>query len=242
MNHDAELAVLRAQVEALQQEQELLLYTATHDLRTPVMTILGFADMLLSDWQQDGENQPQGRQYLERIRSAAHRQSNMIQDLQRIAQLQSQTLQPQMLDLSAMAAAQLNTLIDARSNIAVNIAASPHLRGDLEIIQVALNALLSNALRLAASAQSPAIAFGAELQKDESVFYVRNNGNGFDLGQDQTLLGLFRRLQAGTEFAGAGIALLTATLIIHRHGGRLWIDSQPDHGTTIYFRLGAGSI
>ncbi len=100
--------------------------------------------------------------------------------------------------------------------ISIAISPSPDTHCDTETIKVALNLLLSNALKLASSANTPVIEFGMETQMDTTVFYTRNNGTGFDLGEDSSLLSMFRRLQAGTEFAGAGIALLTATIIVQR--------------------------
>lgn len=236
MNNDAELTALRAQVETLQLEQQLLLYTATHDLRTPVMTILGFADMLLADWNNAG-NQAHARQYLERIRNAASRQSGIIGKLEHIVALNRQSLQPQRIDIGATFSALAQAMIDPGTSISVNVTASSSIVGDPQMLEIAISNLLANAIALAKSASAPEIEFGASFANSSPVFHIRNNGTGFDLGTDQTLLALFRRLQSGSEFAGAGIGLLIATAIVHRHGGKLWIDSSSANGITVFFCL-----
>lgn len=235
--NDAELNALVARIESLEQQQELLLYAVTHDLRTPVMTILGFADLMLADWQNHSSLQPQSHQHLERIRSAAHRQSQMIQDLQKIAQLQRSSLQPQIADLSNLVQEQLHALINPGSGVIININPASSIRCDVETMKVALNALLSNALKLSASTERPTIDFGLDPQSGPGCFYVRSNGSGFGLDKDQSLLSLFRQLQSRAELAGAGIALLTAAVIIHNHGGKLWVSSQTDSGVTVHFLL-----
>jgi len=234
--NDAESNALRERIESLEQQQELLLYTVTHDLRTPVMTVLGFADLLLADWQNHA-HPPQSRQYLERIRSAAHRQSQMIQDLQTLAQLPQEALPTQLVDLSDVARERLRAMMNADSNVIVNIHPTSSIICDATSIQIVLNALMANALKLSGVAQQPMIEFGAAPDDAQRCFYVRSNGSGFDLGPDQSLLTLFRRLQSSADLAGSGIALLTAFMMIYQQRGKLWINTNPEHGTTIYFSL-----
>lgn len=235
MNSDAELDVLRAQVEALQQEQELLLYAVTHDLRSPVMTILGFTDLLLAD-SHNPDRHAQSPQYLDRIRSAAYRQSGMIGTLQQIVTLNRQPLQFRDTDLSALFNEQRKAA-NPETNIVIRSGPTHTVSCDPEMMQIAIGHLLANALQLSNSVAAPEIEFGTSMMGASPVFHLRNNGTGFDLGTDSGLLSMFRRLQAGSEFSGAGINLLCATAIIHRHGGKLWIDSRPQHGTSIFFSL-----
>ena len=239
MNHsmnETQPTPLGLDAESLLQQQELLLYTVTHDLRTPVMTILGFADLLLADWQNNADP-AQSHQYIERIRNAAHRQSQVIQDLQRLVQTQQQTLQPEQVNLSKLVHDQLSTHATSLPEITMKVADDHYASCDRELTKNALTALLINALKLARSSQAPMIEFGKDSYNGNPCFFVTNNGTGFDLGLNQSLLALFRCLQSGSELAGTGIALLTATMIIHRHGGRLWAKTQANRGATIYFCL-----
>jgi light-regulated signal transduction histidine kinase (bacteriophytochrome) len=200
------------------------------------MTILGFADMLLADWNNAG-NHAHSRQYLERIRNAASRQSSIIGKLEHIAALNRQPLQPQQVDIGKIFSAVAQAMIDPATNIRVNVTASGNVVCDPQIMEIAISNLLANAIALAKNASAPEIEFGVNVVNSSPVFHVRNNGTGFDLGTDPTLLALFRRLQAGQEFTGAGIGLLIATAIVYRHGGKLWITTNRTSGTDIYFKL-----
>ena len=235
--NDAELNVLRARIQSLELQQEMLLYTVTHDLRTPVMTILGFADLLLADLE-NSTPPSASRPYLEKIRNAAHRQNVIVQDLQLLVQLQTMPMSIQAVNLTELVREQLsNLMIASESNATLNIKATAVIRCDPDTIKIALNCLLSNALKLSGSATTPTVEFGMDTINGSDCFYVRSNGIGFELETEEHLTALFRRLQTGTEMTGAGIALLTAAMIVHRHAGKLWPVSSTDHGTTVYFSL-----
>lgn len=252
MNDVIELAKLRARIAALElqltaheQLQQLLLYTTSHDLRTPVMTVLGFTDMLLADIQDSpSNNQPgnhagnhQSRQYLERIRGAAQRQILLIEDLQRVSHLNRQPLKIAPTDLSAVAEQYFQALPDTvkLTSLTLQIETTPPTNCDAEMTSAALQALLSNAIKLASNAATPQITFGANTQNSRTVFFVRDNGAGFDFGSDHSLLNIYRHLQAHHDSAGTGMALLTAIVIMQRHGGSLWVESMAGAGTSVYF-------
>jgi light-regulated signal transduction histidine kinase (bacteriophytochrome) len=233
MNQTAELADLQAQVQSLTQQQELLLYMVTHELRTPVMTILGFADLMLNDLR-DQPDTAQLQSSLERIRSAAERQSQMIQDLQQLATLVRQPLKPQQVDMGQL----LRELLNHPTAPAVHIHHCSRVFADSDLMKVALESLLKIATKLTARNADTVIEFAERPHESTVAYALRISGTGLDLGTDQSLLAMFRRLQAGNEFAGAGTALLVAIMIIHRHGGNLWVATTPGIETLVYFTVG----
>jgi light-regulated signal transduction histidine kinase (bacteriophytochrome) len=232
MNHDAELAALKAQVQSLEQLQDLLLYTVTHELRTPVMTIMGFADLTLNDVKAQAST-TQLLPSLERIRAAAERQGQMIHDLQRIATIAKQPLQRGQVNFGDL----LRELLNNQPAPAVQISACSPALADSKLMKIALESLLKIASKLAERATGTVIEF-AEQQGEKFVVYTfRIGGTGFDLGADQSLSGMFRRLQAGNEYAGAGIALLEVIMIIQRHAGTVWISTTPDMEVAVNFTV-----
>jgi len=236
MNNADDTAALRTKNDLLEQLQEMLLYMITHELRTPVMTIMGFSDLLLNDWQhsdgQRGIDVPQSRQHIERIRAAAQRQNSIVQGLQQIAYLQRQPLQRSVIDVGDLVRAQLAELLPAQHNFInhVNNVASIH--ADATLMSTALHALLSILIMLAKASPQPAIEFGM----NDRGYYLRADSHGFNLGAEPTLMLMIRHLQSGTDFAGAGINLLVATAIIYRHGGNLWVSTD-DRVVTVCFAL-----
>ena len=236
MNDVAELTALRAQIESLERQQELLLYIVTHDLRSPVMAILGFAEMLLADSQGDAP-QTQSHKYLEHIRNSARRQTQVIQDLQQIAQLQQQPLQRQTVDLTALVRTIFDSLVSGDSGIAIQIATTRAVQCDAELLRTALHSLITITLKLAESVAAPALEFGADIREEELTLWNRTNTTGFDLGADHSLLALFRHLQVRAELGDTGLGLLSAAVIIHRHGGRMWLSTASDQRICIYFTL-----
>jgi len=232
MNQDAELAALRAQVQSLEQLQDLLLYTVTHELRTPVMTIMGFADLMLNDITSQ-QNSIQLQTSLERIRTAAERQGQMIHDLQRIATLARRPLQRDLVNLGES----MRELVNSQSALVVQINPCSAVLADPVVMRIALECLLKIATKLLERAAATAIEFAEHLQTNLVTYTLRISGTGLDLDTEQTLLPMFRRLQAGSEYAGAGIALLEATMIIQRHGGTLWISNHPNMELAVNFTL-----
>lgn len=230
---------LRSQLVSLEELQELLLYIVTHDLRSPVMTILGFADLLTADWQNHSGTPSQLQEYIERIRSAAYRQGQIVDELQRIVTLVPQSIPLELTDLSKLVQEMTITLRGVHPNVEFNINPNCQARCDTTSMTPALQALLSNAAKLASSSPTPQVVFGNGQApfSDQHCFQIQSNGTGFELGPDQRLLGFFRCLQSDGNLAGAGLALLQAAFVIHRHGGKLWIKSDPLHGTILNFTV-----
>ena len=233
------IAALEQQLEQMRQQQEMLLYTLSHDLRTPVMTILGFTDMLVADLKDVSEDQ-NARQYLEHIRNSASRQATLIENLLRLSRLMRQPMHPETVDLTRVAFDywQADPQLADNKGIAVKLQPTPAATGDPALLTLVMHALLGNAVKFTGKCANPDITFGAEQTDDTVTYFVRDNGVGFNVERAERLFQPFRRLHSSKDYEGLGMGLATSALIIQRHHGRLWADSVVDHGTTMRFTVG----
>jgi signal transduction histidine kinase len=235
---NAELVQLTSKLEAANKELEAFSYSASHDLRAPLRSIDGFSQVLLEDY--GNILDALGQDYLQRIRMATQRMAALIDALLELSRVTRAELSRRPLDLTAMAwiiAEELRRQEPARAVefvLAENLTAS----GDPQLLRVALENLLGNAWKFTAKKERTRIEMGSLTQPDGVVvYYVRDNGAGFDMQYAQKLFGAFQRLHRVGEFAGTGIGLATVQRIIHRHGGRIWAEGIVDHGATFYFTL-----
>lgn len=228
---------LELQLEQMREQQEMLLYTLSHDLRTPVMTILGFTDMLIAD--QDPAADQVTRQYLEHIRNSASRQASLIESLLKLSRMSRQILQPDLVDLTQIAFDYLQQQLQPQDSqrIAFKLTPTPTIMGDRQLLTLAMHALLDNAVKFTSKVPKPEISFGAEQLDGVTTYFVRDNGVGFNSERAERLFQPFRRLHSSKEYDGIGMGLATSALVVQRHNGRLWADSAVDAGTTIRFTL-----
>jgi signal transduction histidine kinase len=215
-------------------------YTVSHDLRAPLRAIGTLADFTLRD---ERALSPEGRQNLESIRASAASASNLVESLLRFSRASAGDLRDDQVDLGALAreiAAALAAQNPARDvQFALVQPERLGVRGDKDLLRVALENLLGNAWKYTAEVPHARVEFGlASEDEDVRTFFVRDNGAGFDAARHDQLFVPFRRLHAGTGFAGTGIGLATVRRIIERHGGRVWAESRPGEGATFYFTLG----
>jgi PAS domain S-box-containing protein len=240
LNEELEQRVVErtAQLEAANRELETFSYSVSHDLRAPLRGIDGFSQALLEDC---GDHlDAQGQDYLQRICSATQRMSELIDALLGLSRVTRAELQREPIDLSAMAeaiAAELRRQDPAR---AVDVVIAPALmaNGDARLLWVMLENLLGNAWKFSAKKTQAHIEFGVQTEPDGTpVFFVRDNGAGFDMTYANKLFGAFQRLHRMSEFPGTGIGLATVQRIIHRHGGRVWAEGEVGRGATFYFTL-----
>lgn len=247
MQRNQQESELQLRVESLQRRlteleahQEFLRYTVSHDLRTPVMTILGFTDMLLGDIDNGAAAPPGAQQYLQRIRQAAQRQVGILERLLDVVRLQRHELQRMPVQLDSLAERCLAELLTAHASPPmVKINPAPPLHCDLELMGVALRELFANAVKFTRNAVTPCIVFGVEREPSAWRFHVRDNGIGFDAANAKRLFKVGQRFHAQHGFEGNGMGLVMAAVIIERHGGRIWVDSRPGQGATTYFTLPA---
>jgi PAS domain S-box-containing protein len=225
-----------AELQAANAELEAFCYSVSHDLRAPLRAIDGFSLALLEDC---GDHlDPAGQDHLRRVRGACQRMGQLIDDLLELSRLTRGEMQRIPVDLTALArqtAADLQAAEPWR-DVEFRIAEGLVARGDPRLILAAIWNLLGNAWKFSSRRSRAVIEVGASPGPGPAVFFVRDNGVGFDMQYIDKVFDPFQRLH-GTEFPGSGIGLAVVQRVVHRHGGRLWAESAEDHGATFYFAL-----
>jgi light-regulated signal transduction histidine kinase (bacteriophytochrome) len=231
-NPDKHLAALEESRRGL----ESLTYTIAHDLRAPLRAIDGFA-RALSDDCGDGLD-ADGRRYLQHILDASHRMSVMLEGLLSLARIERTDLHPVRLELSPVARGIIDRLRAAETarTIEAVIPGGIAAEADPTLLTAALEALLQNACKFTRGRNPARIEVGVQ-PATPPVYFVRDNGVGFDMRYAGKLFAPFQRLHSEQEFEGAGIGLAMAQRIIRRHGGRIWAEAAPDGGATFQFTL-----
>ncbi len=227
-----------AELEAATNEMESFSYAVSHDLRAPLRAIRGFSESLLEECGQALDRDC--LDYLNRIQRASDRMNHLIEGLLSLARLSRQSIQIESVDLSQLAreiASELQAGAPTR-RAAFNIAKGLKAEGDSALLRAALENLLSNAWKFSATQMEAKIEFGIERNAVGSVYFVRDNGVGFDMTMTEKLFTPFQRMHTEKEFAGSGIGLATVQRIIQRHGGQIWAEAAVDQGATFYFTLG----
>lgn len=213
-------------------------YSVSHDLRAPLRHIDGFSRVLLEDCG-DQLNQ-EGKGYLTRICAAANRMGQLIDDLLQLASVSRSELQRRPVDFSNLArtiALELKQT-DPEREVTFTIAGGVSAQGDPVLLRVVLENLLGNAWKYTGKNHRTAIEFGAVEGEEGRVYFVRDNGVGFDMTYVGKLFTPFQRLHAMDEFEGTGIGLATVRRVVERHGGRAWAEGTIGAGATFYFTLG----
>ncbi|MGB0129535.1 MAG: PAS domain S-box protein [Rhodocyclaceae bacterium] len=220
-------------------ELESFSYATAHDLRTPLRGIEGFSAILEADY--GGRLDAAGQEYLQRIRRAAQHMAQRIDDLRDLTLVSRHPLRKEVIDLSRMAREVIAQIRASGPQRAIQIEVVPCLSAyaDGALLRRMLKEIFLNAWKFTEPTVAPHIAFGAETRSGETVYFVRDNGVGFDMHYAKRLFQPFQRLHGPGEFAGNGIGLASVQRIVTRHGGRVWAQSVPGEGTTIYFTLEA---
>jgi PAS domain S-box-containing protein len=226
-----------AELQLANAELESFSYSVSHDLRAPLRSIDGFGKLLLS--QAAPKLDLEERDYLDRIRAAAQRMSHLIDDLLNLSRVARAEIERRPVDLAPIAESVLAELGRAEPERAVSVSVEPGLTadGDRRFVQIALENLLSNAWKFTRNTPAPRIEVGRSERDGRAVFFVRDNGTGFDMTYAAKLFTPFKRLH-GKEFEGTGIGLATVQRIVRKHGGAIWAESEPGRGATFFFTLG----
>jgi PAS domain S-box-containing protein len=229
------------QLEAANKELETFSYSVSHDLRAPLRGISGFGKILADDFRDQLD--PRAQTFLDKILGLAREMNELIDSLLTLSRLNRAELRRLNVDLSAMAANILDQLRQADPGRAVTcrVAEGVTAFADAVLIRNVLENLLGNAWKYSSKTAQAEIEFGIYNRDHETVYFVRDNGAGFDMQYADKLFGAFVRLHGTAEFAGHGIGLATVQRIIHRHGGRIWAEAAVDKGATFYFTLGPDS-
>lgn len=232
------VALRTAELQALNKELESFSYSVSHDLRAPLRTMDGFSQALLTSLPTLDEK---SRHYINRIRFGAQRMRSLIDGLLLLSRTTRAELQSKQVDLSELARLVTQDLRKEEPNRQVEIRIEPELRtiGDSRLLQAALQNLLGNAWKFTAKRERAMIEFGKLNDRPAPVFFIRDNGAGFDMEYADKLFMPFQRLHAESDFQGTGIGLATVQRVIQRHHGRIWAEAAPGEGATFYFELGA---
>ena len=227
-----------AELEATNRELSAFTYSVSHDLRAPLRAINGFSHLLDEEYQ--ARIDEKGQHYLERIRAGATRMGQLIEDLLRLSQITRQEMHRGPVDLSAMAEELADELHAEYPGRNVEWAIAPRLQadGDAGLLRAALQNLLGNAWKYSSKRAVARIEFGCTEQDGDRVFFVRDNGVGFDMAHAEKLFAAFQRLHSPAEFPGSGIGLATVSRVILRHGGKVWAEGTVGAGSTFRFTLG----
>jgi PAS domain S-box-containing protein len=219
------------------QEMDTFSYSVAHDLRAPLRTIIGFSEIVLSDYSAHLDDN--GRRQLDRISAAGKRMALLIDGLLNLARLSRGKLNPAHVDLSALAREIADELQegDPAREVSFSIAPDLHVVADSVLIRDVLEILFRNAWKFTAKHAVAQIALTAESLDGETVYTVSDDGSGFDMKYADHLFRPFQRLHHVSEFEGNGIGLATAQRIVERHGGRIWARGVVEQGATFYFTL-----
>ena len=231
------LARLTAQLETSNQELESFSYSVSHDLRAPLRVIDGFSLALLEDY---GRSLPaEGQDLLARVRQQAQRMAQLIEGLLQFSRLGRKPLDVTSVDLAALAQAVVQELRQANAdrNVEVAIAPLPPAMGDRALLRQVLTHLIGNAFKFTRQRPDAQVEIGSRDDNGERVYYVRDNGAGFDMRYASKLFGVFQRLHPAADFEGTGVGLALVRRIIFRHGGRVWGEARVNEGATFQFTL-----
>jgi light-regulated signal transduction histidine kinase (bacteriophytochrome) len=231
------------ELQAVNKELEAFSYSVSHDLRAPLRSIDGFSQALLEDYEDELDETAQD--YLRRIRSATQRMGQLIDDLLNLSRLMRSEMQLESVDLTLMAREICTEVQESHPERQVEYIIQPGLRatGDSRLLQMLLTNLLDNAWKFTSKHSQARIEFGSIPQdSDIPVYFIRDDGAGFDMAYTSKLFGPFQRLHRVDEFPGTGIGLAIVQRIVHRHGGRIWAEGVVEQGATFYFTLVAEEV
>ncbi|MBM2838475.1 MAG: bacteriophytochrome (light-regulated signal transduction histidine kinase) [Deltaproteobacteria bacterium] len=225
-----------SELEELNVELESFSYSVSHDLRSPLFVIQGFSQLLAENYVEALDSK--GADFLKRIVSSSKRMSQIIDSLLTLSHVAREEIQHEELDLSEMASTVAVELSkrNPTNHVEVIIEKGVKARGDARLLRIVMENLLDNAWKYTSKQPKPRIEFGMLKEKDESIiYYVRDNGVGFDTAYADKLFMPFERLHSGDEYPGTGVGLATVKRIVHRHGGRVWAESGVGNGAVFYF-------
>jgi light-regulated signal transduction histidine kinase (bacteriophytochrome) len=231
------LNIANEQLKLINQELETFSYSVSHDLRAPLRAIDGFSRML-ADALGD-QLTPDARHYLETVRSNAQQMNELIEGLLKFSRLAFQPMACRRIEMKALMRDALDDLLAAHPErrAGISLADLPDAWGDPVLIKQVIANLLDNALKYTRNRDLASVEIGFYQRDNQIVYFVRDNGVGFDMRYADRLFGVFQRLHSPAEFEGAGVGLASVRRIILRHGGEVWAEAKVNQGATFYFTL-----
>jgi len=239
LNEDLEHRVVErtTQLEAANKELEAFSYSVSHDLRAPLRAVDGFAQIMMEDY--SAQLPLEGQSALQTIRAGAQRMGALIDDLLTFSRLSRMPLNKRGVNSESLVRDVLADLAPVRAGRQIDLRISdlPPCAGDPALLKQVWINLLSNACKYTSRRELAVIEVGSLREKEETVYFVRDNGTGFDMLYAAKLFGVFQRLHRAEDYEGTGVGLAIVQRIVHRHGGRIWAEAAVDRGATFYFTL-----
>ena len=223
-----------AELEAVNKELSSFSYSVSHDLRTPLRAVDGYARMLEEDYAARLDDE--GRRLLAVIRGSAGRMGDLIDDLLSFSRLGRQPLTRQSVDSAALVREVVDELREGH-RAKIDIASLEQAQGDRALLKQVWVNLVGNALKYSSTRDAPRVEIGSQVEGEENIYWVRDNGAGFDMRYVAKLFGVFQRLHSNEEFAGTGVGLAIVQRVVARHGGRVWAEGKPGEGACFFFSL-----
>jgi PAS domain S-box-containing protein len=224
-------------LEAANKELESFSYSVAHDLRRPLRSIDGFSQILLEDFTDTLD--AEGKKYLQKVRDSAQEMARLIDDLLMLSRVTRSDLRREPVDLTALTRSVLVRLQRNEPGRQMEFIISDGLMvdADARLLSILMENLLGNAWKFTSKRPIARVEVGVRQEDTNPVYFVRDNGAGFDMAYAGKLFGVFQRLHSDDEFEGTGIGLATAQRIIRRHGGQVWAEGEVGRGATVYFTL-----
>jgi light-regulated signal transduction histidine kinase (bacteriophytochrome) len=227
-------------LETANKELESFSYSVSHDLRTPLRAIDGFSHILLDDY--SGKLDDEGKRLLSVVRDNTSRMGQLIDDILKFSRTSRLEMSFSEIDMERLAREVVEELQPVDAKLQVEIEPIPPATGDRAMMHQVFVNLLSNGVKFSRVRETAMIKVGGYIKDGEAVYFVRDNGAGFDMHYVDKLFGVFQRLHSTEEFEGTGIGLAIVKRIVIRHGGRVWAEGKLNEGATIYFALPVRSV
>jgi PAS domain S-box-containing protein len=226
------------QLEVANKELEAFTYSVSHDLRAPLRAIDGFSRILMTSHHE--QLNPEAARYLQRVRGNAQKMGNLIDDLLAFSRLSRQQVEKQRVaiaDLVRQVLAEDLRIEQENRQIEITIGDLPACHADPHLLKQVLVNLIGNALKFTQKCEHTQIEIGWQQRDEQNIYFVKDNGAGFNMEYANKLFGVFQRLHSAEDYDGTGVGLAIVQRIIHRHGGRVWAEGETGKGATFYFTL-----
>jgi len=232
------VALVEGEVLETKESLKEFTYHTSHDLHAPLRSVIGFSELVMEDY--SDKLDARGKDHLGRVISQARHLEEMLDDLLSLSRVMAHPVNWQKVDLSRMASdiAQRDRQSNPDGTFELDIEEGLTCRGDKELMETALDCLMDNAFKFSGGRKNAKIEFGMESVDGEDQYFIRDNGVGFDTNYMDRLFKPFSRLHSSKDFPGNGIGLAIVASVVRKHGGRIWVESTLDEGTTFYFVLG----
>jgi two-component system, sensor histidine kinase and response regulator len=233
---EIELQAKNAELLAINEELEGFSYSISHDLRAPLRALSAYSKMLEEDYAQVLDTE--GKRLLDNIHANAKKMGTLVDDLLAFSKLGRKELKKSRIEMEDLVNGVIHEIDQTAPHKAViDVKPLPPAYGDPVLLTQVWFNLISNAIKYSAKRDQPAIEIGSSVQDDETTYYIKDNGAGFDMKYAHKLFGVFQRLHNPKEFTGTGIGLAIVQRVINRHGGTIWCEAEVDKGAAFYFKL-----